>query len=116
MGTDAHGFLSFLIWQSNGTRPVPCRQDGLALKRPIIRTMTAAATRAARHRQRTCANLESQFDRVLVFSRAADADFGTGPIGRERTPGAALRESVQRVARRFPTRRPRRTDRTYRID
>jgi|GEM_PF-219763 len=48
-------------------------------------------------------NVGSQFRRVLVFSRASDADFGIGPICRYRKPDAALGILPPERARRFPT-------------
>ncbi|WP_244808180.1 hypothetical protein [Caballeronia zhejiangensis] len=48
-------------------------------------------------------NVWSQFRRVLVFSRASDADFGIGPIRRDLNPMAASGVSPMRRARRFPT-------------
>jgi DNA-binding MarR family transcriptional regulator len=94
--------LSFLIWQSNGTRPVQCRQDGLALKG---RQSGDESSRFARGPAQAAdmRNVENQFGRVLVLSRASDADFGTGPIRPDRTPKAAWRVSPPRRARRFPT-------------
>jgi DNA-binding MarR family transcriptional regulator len=85
-------------------RPVLCRQVGFLLNSENSRFARSPAQAADMR------NVESQFRRVLVFSRAPDEDFGTGRIRRYRMTGAAWQLSPPARARRFTTKLSRRSE------